>query len=639
MKKLLLFLLATIITTATQTLDKEQANTPLIPRSVLFGLDDPTSKTGVRISPDGKQLSYLAPVNKVLNLFIRSIQTDRTAQQLTFETKKHIASYSWLYDNKHICYLQDHDGDENHHLFIIDVKTKQTQDLTPYPGVKVAGLSADKHRPYELLIFMNKENPALFDVYKLDIRQPNILEKLTSNTGLVENWLIDDNWTIRGMEIMNPEGGKEVWIRSSESSPYEKIIEWDFEDQKTSGIIDFCDNDQSLYIIDSRDANTGKLKKLSLTTGTEETIAYDEQYEIGAVSIHPDTKKIIAYSLEKDKSEPVIFDEEFKKDYDYLTTIEEGELAIISTTADLSLWICCYAYDNKLHNYYLYDRSQQKTTLLFASSHKFDNYTLVHMEPITFTSRDGLDIHGYLTLPNEQTKNLPLILFVHGGPQLHDTWGLDITAQWFANRGYAVLQINYRGSTGYGKAFVNAGNKEWGGKMHDDLIDAVNWAINTGIADPQKIAIYGGSYGGYAALAGVTFTPDVFCCAVDIVGPSNLLTFMNTIPAYWKPFIEDIHKRIGNPETEAEFLKERSPLFHVQSIKKPLFIAQGTNDPRVNKAEADQIVEALKKNNCEYEYMVFDDEGHGFTKHENKMLFHAAAEKFLAKHLGGRCER
>ncbi|HZU01960.1 MAG TPA: S9 family peptidase, partial [Ktedonobacteraceae bacterium] len=288
---------------------------------------------------------------------------------------------------------------------------------------------------------------------------------------------------------------------------------------------------------------------------------------------------------------------------------------------------------------YTYDRKSQNATFLFDNQPELNKYTLAQMNPITFTSRDGLTIHGYLTLPpNEHQTRLPMVLDVHGGPWARDAWGYNPQAQWFANRGYACLQVNFRGSTGYGKEFLNAGDKEWGRNMHNDLVDAVHWAIEQGIADPKRIAIYGGSYGGYAALTGATFTPDLFCCAVDIVGPSNLVTLIRTIPPYWSTFLATFHKRVGNPDTEEEFLKSRSPLFKVDQIKIPLLIAQGANDPRVKQAESEQIVAAMKDKSIEYQYMLFPDEGHGFAKPENRLTFYAAAEKFLARYLGGRYE-
>ena len=306
---------------------------------------------------------------------------------------------------------------------------------------------------------------------------------------------------------------------------------------------------------------------------------------------------------------------------------------------DGDIWVIGFTADDGPVKYYMFDRNTKEAKFLFVHKPDLNDYPLAKMEPISFTSRDGLTIHGYVTFPpGKERTNLPMVLNVHGGPWYRDTWGYNREAQWLANRGYVCLQVNFRGSTGYGKDFLNAGDREWGGKMHDDLIDAVNWAVDEGYADPAKIAIYGGSYGGYAALVGATFTPDVFCCAVDIVGVSNLITFIETIPPYWSSFLEVLYKRVGHPDEDAEFLMSRSPLTKVDAIKIPMLIAQGANDPRVNQAESEQIVEAMKAKGIEYEYMLFEDEGHGFAKPENRLEFYAAAEKFLAKHLGGRFE-
>jgi dipeptidyl aminopeptidase/acylaminoacyl peptidase len=326
-------------------------------------------------------------------------------------------------------------------------------------------------------------------------------------------------------------------------------------------------------------------------------------------------------------------------DFDTIGGIHRGDFFIISRDNADTKWVVAFTVDNGPVPFYAYERQSLRATLLFDNQPELNKYTLATMEPISFTSRDGLTIHGYLTLPQvEQKTGLPMVLNVHGGPWGRDEWGYRPDAQWFANRGYACLQVNFRGSTGYGKDFVNAGDREWGRNMHYDLVDAVRWAIEKGIADPNKVAIFGGSYGGYAALVGATFTPDLFRCAVDIVGPSNLNTLIRTIPPYWSTFLATFHKRVGNPDTEEAFLNSRSPLFKVDQIKIPILIGQGANDPRVKQAESEQIVEAMKRKGIEYEYMLFPDEGHGFAKPENRLKFFAAAEKFLAKHLGGRYE-
>jgi dipeptidyl aminopeptidase/acylaminoacyl peptidase len=355
--------------------------------------------------------------------------------------------------------------------------------------------------------------------------------------------------------------------------------------------------------------------------------------------IHPDNYEFQAIAFEKARLEWAILDESIKGDFNAIAKLDHGDFFIVSRDNTDKTWLVAFEKDNGPVSYYVYDRTAKEGIFLFNHRPELDKYTLASMEPISFTSRDGMTIHGYITYPpGKEKRDLPLVLDVHGGPWARNTWKFNTRAQWFANRGYACLQVNFRGSTGYGKEFVNAGDKEFGGKAQDDLVDAVNWAIEKGIADPERIAIWGESYGGYAALVGATFTPDLFCCAVDAFGPSNLITFIKAIPPWYATLLATIHKRMGNPETEEEFLKSRSPLFKVDQIKIPILIAQGANDVRVKQIESEQIVEAMKERGIEYEYMLFPDEGHGFRKPENKLTFFAAAEKFLAKHVGGRYE-
>ena len=385
--------------------------------------------------------------------------------------------------------------------------------------------------------------------------------------------------------------------------------------------------------------NAGRLLKLDLASSDITVIAEDPQYDVGSIMIHPDTYEIQAVAFNKDRVEWTVLDESIKPDFDRIRDIHPGDFSITSRDENDNTWIITFTTDNGPIPFYVYNRKGQTTRFLFDNKPELNKYTLANMKPFDFTARDGLTIHGYLTLPvSEQQTNLPMVLNVHGGPWVRDTWGYDPEAQWFTSRGYACLQVNFRGSTGYGKEFLNAGDSEWGRNMHNDLIDAVDWAVQQGIADPKRIAVYGGSYGGYAALVGATFTPDLFCCAVDIVGPSNLITLIKTIPPYWSTFLATFHRRVGNPDTQEEFLKSRSPLFKVDQIKIPMLIAQGANDPRVKQSEAEQIVEAMKSKGIAYEYMLFPDEGHGFAKPENRLKFYAAAEKFLATHLGGRYE-
>ncbi|HLI89630.1 MAG TPA: S9 family peptidase [Ktedonobacteraceae bacterium] len=606
----------------------------LIPRKILFGNPE---KTNPQISPDGTRMAYLAPVNGVLNVWVGTVGQD-DYQPVTKDTDRGVRFYFWAADNQHIMYIQDVGGNENWRLYATDLESKETRDLTPFENVQVQVIDRDKHFPNELLIAMNKENPQVHDVYHLDLTTGE-LTLVAKNPGNIMQWVIDTQFKVRGAVTALPDGGTELLIRDNEQAGWRKLITWNADDALTSGPVGFTRDGESLYLEDSREANASRLVRLNIATGALDVLAADPHYDVGSVVINPDSYDVQAVAFNKDRVEWVVLDESIRADFDRIRDIHQGDFFITSRDDADTTWIVAFTVDNGPVPFYAYDRKNQSATFLFDNQPELSKYTLAHMEPITFTSRDGLTIHGYLTLPpGAGRENLPMVLDVHGGPWHRDAWGYNPEAQWFANRGYACLQVNFRGSTGYGKDFLNAGNKEWGRNMHNDLVDGVNWAIQQGIADPKRIAIYGGSYGGYAALVGATFTPDLFCCAVDIVGPSNLITLIKTIPPYWSTFLATFHKRVGNPDTEEEFLKSRSPLFRVDQIKIPMLIAQGANDPRVKQAESEQIVEAMKSKGISYEYMLFPDEGHGFAKPENRLKFYAAAEKFLARYLGGRYE-
>jgi dipeptidyl aminopeptidase/acylaminoacyl peptidase len=606
----------------------------LIPRKVLLG--NPV-KTSPQISPDGTRMAYLAPVDDVLNVWVGTIGGEDYAP-VTKDTDRGIRFYLWAKDNKHILYIQDVGGNENWRLYATNLETQETRDLTPFEGVQTQVIDLDKHFPNELIIGMNKDNPRVHDVYHLDLTSGE-LTQVAKNPGNVAGWVTDTNFKVRAALAMTPDGGRALLLRDDEQSDWRTILTWIPDDAENSFPVSFTQDGQSMYLVDARNSNTGRLVKMDLATGETSVIAEDAQYDVSNVLVDPDNYTIQAVAFNRDRVEWIVLDESIKLDFDTIREISRGNFAVTSRDNADRTWIISFSRDDGPVAFYAYDRQTRKVTFLFDNQPDLNKYTLATMEPISFTSRDGLTIHGYLTLPPKtEGKNLPLVLNVHGGPQARDNWGYNPEAQWLANRGYASLQVNYRGSTGYGKEFLSAGDREWGGKMHDDLVDAVQWAIKQGIADPQKVAIYGGSYGGYAALVGATFTPDLFCCAVDIVGPSNLITLLRSVPPYWSALLVSLYRRVGNPDTDEEFLKSRSPLFKVDQIKIPMLIAQGANDPRVKQAESEQIVEAMKKRGIDYEYMLFPDEGHGFAKPENRLKFYAAAEKFLAKHLGGRFE-
>jgi dipeptidyl aminopeptidase/acylaminoacyl peptidase len=631
----LLFGLLAVTATALLTGCATQGQPELIPRTVIFGNPD---KARPKLSPDGSMMAYLSPVDDVLNVWVRTVGgTDD--RPVTDDTDRGIVRYFWAEDNQHIIYLQDVGGNENWQLYATDLESGETREYTPYEGVRVEIVEYDKHFPNRMLISMNKQDPRLYDAYELDLESGE-MEIVARNPGNVLGWMADRDLVVRAAMTPTPDGGINLLVRDTEDSDWRTVLTWGPEDAMTSGPEGFTKDGDYMYLTDSRGANASRLVKIDLATGeTVEVLAGDPIYDVSGVMYNLDTFEPQAVAFEKARTEWQVLDDSVRDDFEAIQAIESGDMFISSRDNADDTWLVGFTSDDGPVPYYSYDRNTGEHTFLFDHRPELNDYVLAPMEPISYAASDGRTIHGYITYPPGLGKSdLPMVLNVHGGPWYRDSWGYNPEAQWLANRGYVCLQVNFRGSTGYGKEHLNAGDKEWGGKMHQDLIDGVNWAIDQGIADPRKVAIYGGSYGGYAALVGATFTPDVFCCAVDIVGPSNLITFIQTIPPYWTTAMDIFKKRVGDPETEEEFLKSRSPLFKVDQIKIPMLIAQGANDPRVKQSESEQIVEAMEEKGIDYEYMVFEDEGHGFLKEENRLEFYAAAEKFLAKHMGGRYE-
>lgn len=616
----------------TTTVNTTTTTVPLIPRETLFGNPERSSP---KLSRDAEYIAYIAPdAHNVLQVWLQKIG-ETEVEKLTQDPKRGIRFYFWTYQAEKLIYIQDADGDENFHLYQVDVKTKQVRDLTPFQGVKAQIIDLDYAFPDEILVALNLNNPQVFDVYRINLNN-GAVELDTENPGNIVSWTADSNFQIRGATAATADGGSELLYRETTTSPWQSLRVWGPDDQ--GGIVSFSKDNQTLYIIGSHDANAERLIALDLKTKAETVIAADDQYDVSSVIIHPTERHLQGVSFYKDKEEWQILDPNIKGDFEALAKVRTGEFDIGSRDLADENWLVSYVTDDGPVYYYLYERKTKKTTLLFSNQPQLESLPLVSMKPISYTARDGLTIHGYLSLPQEQSTPLPTVLYVHGGPWARDTWGYSPAVQWLANRGYAVLQVNFRGSTGYGKDFVNAGNRQWGASMHNDLIDAVNWAIDQGISQPDKIAIMGGSYGGYATLAGLTFTPEIFTCGVDIVGPSNLITLMESIPPYWAPLMAMFQYRVGNLETEREFLESRSPLFFVDKITKPLLIGQGANDPRVKEAESEQIVNAMRQAGKPVEYVLYTDEGHGFARPENRLHFFAVAEEFLAKYLGGRFE-
>ena len=610
----------------------------LIPRRVLFGNPDRTSP---RISPDASTLAWIAPHEGVLNVWTAPMGPDgvdwAAARVVTDDTDRGIRVYDWAHDGRHLLYLQDTGGDENWRLHDVDLVTMVRRDLTPFDGVQAQIIATEKKFPTDVLVALNRDNPQLHDVYRLDLVTGELVKEV-ENPGFV-GWVADAGLVIRCGIAPQPDGGMVLMVRDGGGAEWQPLLTVAAEDALTSGPVAISADGRSLLAMSSVGVNTGALVRIDLASGAAQVLAEDPDADVTGVRLHPDTREPQIVTFLKDRSEYLALDASVEADLAAIRALHPGDPDIGDGDDGDGIWLVGFTNDTGPVPYFAYDRQRRAGRLLFEHQPELSRYQLAPMEPFSFTARDGLIIHGYATFPPEAGRSgLPMVLNVHGGPWARDAWGFDSEAQWLANRGYLCLQVNFRGSTGYGKAFVNAGDREWGGKMQDDLLDAVAHAVGEGWADPARVAIYGGSYGGYAALAGAAFTPDAFCCAVDIVGPSNLKTLIETIPPYWAPMIALFHTRVGNPEQDAEFLWSRSPLSRAASIRTPLLIAQGANDPRVKQAESEQIVAALREAGIDHEYMLFPDEGHGFAKPENRLRFYAAAERFLARHLGGRAQ-
>jgi dipeptidyl aminopeptidase/acylaminoacyl peptidase len=613
----------------------------LIPREVLFGNPERVSP---HISPDGTRLAWIAPHDGVLNVWVAPIGASGVdwdaAVVVTDDTDRGIRAYAWARDDRHLLYVQDTGGDENWRLYDVDMETMAKRDLTPYDGIQARIIATRKSHRDEVLVGMNRDNPQLHDVYRLDLKTGE-LAKLIENPGYA-GWLADEDLVVRGALAPLPDGGFDLLVRDDAGADWRTLLTIPADDAPASDVLAFSGDGKSLLVISSIGVDTGRLARIDLdpeSSGDTRVLLEDPEADVAGAMLHPDTREPQIAVVLKDRTEYHVLDPAVEPDYQAIRALHTGDPQLAGRDEADKTWLVAFTDDAGPVRYFGYDRTSRTGRFLFDSRPDLLQYELARMEPFSFTARDGLTVHGYVTFPpGGERSGLPAVLDVHGGPQARDVWGFDPEAQWLANRGYLCVQVNYRGSTGYGKAFVSAGDREWGGKMQDDLTDAVGYVVDQGWADPGKIAIYGGSYGGYAALAGAAFTPDVFCCAVDIVGPSNLKTLLETIPPYWAPMKAQLYRRVGNPETDEEFLWSRSPLSRVRDIRIPLLIAQGANDPRVKQAESEQIVAALAEAGIDYEYMLFPDEGHGFAKPENRLKFYAAAERFLAKYLGGRFE-
>ncbi|MGA0112581.1 MAG: S9 family peptidase [Chthoniobacterales bacterium] len=612
---------------------KSTESSPLIPLRDFFRNPEGAA---YRVSPDGDYISWLAPWENRLNVFVQPSDGSGEPRRLTDATKRDIAGYFWAARDQ-VVYLQDDGGDENFHLYAVDVGGNNRRDLTPFPGVRVGVVDDLRDDEDHLLISMNKRDARVFDVFRLNTRTGE-MELVAENPGSVSSWITDHDGQVRAA-VQTDGVNTELLTRASSDEPFKKVLSTNFRESVSPLFFTF--DNKELYASSNLGRDKAAIVRLDPETGKELEVLFEHpEVDTGRLLASDKRKVITAAAFTRDKQEYHFFDDWRRELQEKLEKKLPGtEVALSSMNRDEDKFIVIAHSDRSRGTFYFYDSEADELRKLAEVSPWLDAGKLAPMEPVRIPARDGLELPGYLTLPpGLEPKNLPAVLLVHGGPWARDEWGFDGTAQFLANRGYAVLQVNFRGSTGYGREFWEKSFKQWGKAMQDDLTDSAKWLVGRGIADPKRIAIYGGSYGGYAALAGMAFTPEVYAAGVSFVGPSNIFTLLASVPPYWEPYRQMQYEMIGHPETEKELLTAASPLFSADKISAPLLIAQGANDPRVKKAESDQIVEALRKRGIDVPYIVKDNEGHGFANEENRLYFFRAVERFLAKHLGGRAE-
>ncbi|UGY24545.1 S9 family peptidase [Bradyrhizobium septentrionale] len=607
----------------------------LVARRVFF--DNP-DYLNVRLSPDGTQLSYVAPLDGVNNLWVAPLSDLKAARPVTRVTDRNIsAGYRWAHTNRHVVFFRERDGDENWRAASVDITDGKVVPLTPETGVKAFVQESDRKFPDEMLLRHNQRDKRYFDLYRVNV-VTGTSELVYENHDYV-GLITDSAFQLRLAYRLIADGSAEVFERRPDGS-WAPFMTVPIADTDTTQMLDFSADGKTLYLIDSRGRDKAALFALDMATRHTTLLAADDDADIVRAIFDENRRPLAALAI-TDRMHWHAVDQSVASDLADLGRYGAGDISFVSNSDDLQLGTVHFERDTESGEYALLDRRTREVRKLFTQRHTLDGVALRKLEPVVIPSRDGLRLNCYLTRPVEaEAGRVPLVLVIHGGPYYRDSWGFSPVHQWLASRGYAVLAVNYRGSTGFGKAFVTAADHEWGGKMHDDLIDAVDWAIAQGIADPKRVGFFGGSYGGYSALMAATKTPDVFACIVDLFGISNLVTFMATIPPYWGPWISVWKNRLGDPDTEAgrAFLVERSPLTHIDRAIKPILIAQGLRDVRVVAAESEQMVNALKQRGIPVTYVTFADEGHGFVRPENRLAFYGITEAFLAKHLGGRCQ-
>lgn len=595
-----------------------------------------SDRSGYQISPDGNYFSFLAPYEDRMNIFVQRIGSEDTVR-LTSETARSVAGYMWA-TNERILFMKDTAGDENYQLYGVNLDGSDLRAYTAFPGVRTTLIDDLEDVPNEVIIGMNKRQAEIFDPYRLNL-ETGELTQLAENPGNWQGYMTDHEGKLRVVTAIVDGVNTQILYREHEEEEFRPVLTTNFKE--SVDFMEFTPDNRLVYAATNLGRDKVALVLMNPATCEElEHLYAHEQYDVSSISYSRKRKKLLAVYCQGHK-DPIrhYFDDEEAAFREHLRSFFEGRrFGITATDKEEQKYLIYVGSDRTRGRYYFYDRAVGSPALLAELAPWLQEDDMVAMHPVTYTSRDGLTIEAYLSLPHpytpETAKALPVVVHPHGGPWARDSWGYSAEVQFLCNRGYAVFQMNFRGSTGYGRKFLEASYKQWGQAMQDDITDGVNWLIAQGVADAKRVAVYGGSYGGYATLAGLCFTPDLYACGIDYVGVSNLLTFMQTIPPYWRPLLEMMYEQVGDPEKDLEMLRAYSPALQAHLIKAPLFIAQGANDPRVNKAESDQMVEALKARGVEVEYMVKDDEGHGFHNQENRFDFYRAMERFLKEQMG-----
>ena len=608
--------------------DQEQT-VPLIPMEDFFR--NPTM-SGFQISPDGTKLAFKQPWEDRMNVHVQEIGSD-VITRVTHSTERDIAGYFWV-GNDRLVYINDQGGDENWKIYAVNANNTDDKVLTPFDEVQTRFVDDLEEDPEHVLVSLNQRDPRLHDVYRLDVNSGD-LELVAENPGNISGWMTDHDGKLR-IAFTTDGVNESILYRESEDDTFQVIVTTDFRESLSPLFFTFDNKD--LYVASNRGRDKTAIFEFDLPTATEGNLIFEHpDVDVYGLMYTKKRKVLTGVRYTEAKTSYVFFDDERGDLQNELEKrLPDVEVRVSDLSKDETKVLVRSFSDKTRGKYYFYDRTTDEFLELADISPWLNEENMASIEPIEYTSRDGLTIHGYLTLPvGKRAKDLSVVVNPHGGPWSRNHWGFNSESQFLANRGYAVLQMNFRGSTGYGREFWESSFKEWGRAMQDDITDGVQWLIDEGIANPDYIAIYGGSYGGYATLAGVTFTPDLYACGVDFVGPSNIFTLLESFPPYWELYREMFYEMVGHPEEDKELLEAASPLFHVDNIKVPLLIAQGANDPRVKQAEADQIVAALEEKGIEYEYLLKENEGHGFRNEENRFDFYRAMEEFLQTHIGG----